>query len=141
MEFKTDAGKLKLIILNLLDNGIKFSPMGGSVEIVSSCSQGILEVAIRDYGIGIEEKNLAFIFDRFKRINTDVNTLNGGYGLGLTVAKAMLEALEGTIEVHSKVGEGSQFIVRIPEAKAVDEVEGFAADANEFMFDSDNEIF
>ncbi|TCN63880.1 sensor histidine kinase [Acetobacteroides hydrogenigenes] len=141
MEFKTDAGKLKLIILNLLDNGIKFSQMGGRVEIVSSCSQGILEVAIRDYGIGIEEKNLAFIFDRFKRINTDVNTLNGGYGLGLTVAKAMLEALEGTIEVHSKVGEGSQFIVRIPEAKAADEVEGFAADANEFMFDSDNEIF
>jgi signal transduction histidine kinase len=140
-EFKTDAGKLKLIFLNLLDNSIKFSNAGGVVEVSLRCENGFLEVILTDNGIGIEEENLKLIFDRFKRINTDINTLNVGYGLGLTVAKAMLEALDGTIEVFSRAGNGSRFTVRIPEAVVADEIDGFAFDANEIMFDSDNEIF
>ena len=140
-EFKTDAEKLKLIFLNLLDNGIKFSKAGGLIEVTMSCESGFLEITLVDNGIGIDEDNLKSIFDRFKRINTNINTLNVGYGLGLTVAKAMLEVLEGTIEVSSKAGEGSRFTVRIPEAMVLDEVDGFAFDTNEIMFDSDNEIF
>lgn len=140
-EFKTDAEKLKLIFLNLLDNGIKFSKAGGLIEVTLSCDNGFLEITLVDNGIGIDEDNLKGIFDRFKRINTNINTLNVGYGLGLTVAKAMLEVLDGTIEVVSNAGEGSRFTVRIPEALVVDEVDGFAFDTNEIMFDSDNEIF
>lgn len=140
-EFKTDADKLKLVFLNLLDNGIKFSKAGGHIEVTMSCANGFLEITLADNGIGIDEDNLKSIFDRFKRIDTNINTLNVGYGLGLTVAKAMLEVLEGTIEVSSKAGEGSRFTVRIPEALVVDEVDGFAFDTNEIMFDSDNEIF
>ncbi|WP_320051873.1 HAMP domain-containing sensor histidine kinase [uncultured Acetobacteroides sp.] len=139
--FKTDADKLKLVFLNLLDNGIKFSKTGGHIEVTMSCANGFLEITLADNGIGIDEDNLKSIFDRFKRIDTNINTLNVGYGLGLTVAKAMLEVLEGTIEVSSKAGEGSRFTVRIPEALVVDEVDGFAFDTNEIMFDSDNEIF
>jgi Signal transduction histidine kinase len=140
-EFKTDAEKLKLIFLNLLDNSIKFSRTGGVVNVALSCTNGFLDITLADDGIGINEENLQSIFDRFKRVNNDINTLNVGYGLGLTVAKAMLEALGGSIEVSSKAGEGSRFSVRIPEAVMVDEVDGFAFDANEIMFDSDNEIF
>jgi two-component system, OmpR family, phosphate regulon sensor histidine kinase PhoR len=140
-EFRTDAEKLKLIFLNLLDNGIKFSKTGGLIEITLACKDRILEIVLSDNGIGIDDENLRIIFDRFKRINTDINTQNVGYGLGLTVAKAMLDALDGTIEVSSKAGDGTCFTIRIPEAMADNEVEGFAFDANEIMFDSDNEVF
>lgn len=139
--FITDADKLRLIFLNLLDNSIKFSNKDDRVEVRLSCENGLLEITLVDHGIGIDENDLNFIFDRFKRINTSINTLNVGYGLGLTVAKAMLEVLNGTIEVRSEKGAGSIFIVTIPETVLPNELEGFASDANEILFDSDDEIF
>lgn len=140
-EFRTDADKLKLILLNLLDNSIKFSQKDGRVEVALSCENGILEITLTDNGIGIDEEDLKFIFDRFKRINTDINTQNVGYGLGLTVAKAMLEVLNGSIAVRSQKGAGTSVTVTIPETPASGELDGFAADTNGIMFDFDNEIF
>ena len=140
-EFKTDADKLKLIFLNLLDNSIKFSNKDGRVEVSLSCKNGFLEMVLVDHGAGIDEDDLKFIFDRFKRINSDINTQNVGYGLGLTIVKAMLEVLNGSIEVRSRKGEGTSVTVTIPEVQASSELDGFAADTNEIMFDLDNEIF
>lgn len=139
--FRTDAAKLRLIISNLLDNCVKFSNAGGCIEVGVASEDGVLSISLKDNGIGIDEEHLQSIFDRFKRINSSINTLNMGYGLGLTVAKAMLEALDGTIEVSSKLGKGTCYKVQIPEVIASDGVEGFATDINEFMFDSDSEIF
>lgn len=139
--FRTDAEKLQLIFANLLDNCIKFSKPDSNIDITAVCENGILKITFTDYGIGIEEKDQLHIFNRFKRVNSDINTLNSGHGLGLSVTKAMLDILEGNIKFSSKKNNGSTFIISIPEALADNEMEGFASDGNEFLFTSDNEIF
>lgn len=139
--FNTDPEKLRLIISNLLNNSIKYSNAASKIEIKGWIEDGKLKLAVKDYGIGIDKKNLEVIFDRFKRLDSSIHSHNPGHGLGLSVTKALLDSIDGTIDIVSKRNIGSVFTISIPEGVA-NEQDGFALDGNEFIFDdSEDEIF
>jgi signal transduction histidine kinase len=140
--FKTDPEKLKLILSNLLSNSIKYSNAANKIEIKGWIEEGrSLKVTVKDYGVGIDKENLELIFDRFKRLDNTINSINTGHGLGLSVSKAMADALNGEIEIASKRNIGSLFTVAIPEGQAEDS-DGFAFDGNEFIFEGGgDEVF
>jgi signal transduction histidine kinase len=136
--FKTDPEKIKLILSNLLSNAIKFSFEKQTIDLRAWMEENKLFVAVEDYGTGISEENQKKIFDRFKRLDTGINSLNRGHGLGLSINKAILDLLKGTIDIQSELGKGSKFIISIPEA--ISNTTGFSTDGNEFLFDEE-EIF
>ncbi len=130
--FKTDPEKLKLIFSNLFRNAINFSHEGGEVDIDITMLDGKLSLRVKDYGIGISKENHAIIFDRFNRLDSGINSLNRGHGLGLSVSKAIIDLLKGQIEIESEIGQGACFTLIIPES--TEPSEGFASDANEAFF-------
>jgi signal transduction histidine kinase len=136
--FKTDPEKIKLILSNLLSNAIKFSFEKQTINLRVWLEETNLFVAVEDKGTGISEENQKKIFDRFKRLDTGINSLNRGHGLGLSINKAILDLLKGSIDIQSEIGKGSKFTINIPEAKS--DTAGFSTDGNEFLFE-DEEIF
>lgn len=111
----TDDIKLKQVIINLLTNAIKFTEKGSvafGFEIDEE--QGLINFTIRDTGLGIDEDNHKHIFDRFKRVDSDISIKVGGLGLGLAISKAYIDLLGGSISLESRVGEGSTFYFSIP---------------------------
>jgi signal transduction histidine kinase/CheY-like chemotaxis protein len=111
----TDDIKLKQVLINLLTNAIKFTD-DGEVTFGYEVDEanGLINFKVADTGLGIDEDNHKFIFDRFKRVDSDISIKVGGLGLGLAISKAYVELLGGTISLSSKVGEGSQFYFSIP---------------------------
>ena len=137
--FKTDSEKLKLILSNLINNALKYSYKDSKVIIRVSIEDDILHISVQDFGTGISEKNQKIIFERFKRLDSGINSINRGHGLGLSITKALLDVLDGDITIDSKKGEGSTFSISLPEAKNM--VEGFSGEGNDIFFDDDDEIF
>ncbi|MDH5603015.1 MAG: HAMP domain-containing histidine kinase, partial [Cyclobacteriaceae bacterium] len=133
--FKTDAEKLKSIITNLLMNAIEFSPPASTITIdISISEERVLELKITDEGEGIPEESLEVIFDRFVQLDTGSTKMHLGHGVGLAVVKSLLEFMEGSIELSSKLKQGSTFTVHLPEGHTEDELDEFAGSGNEFMF-------
>lgn len=140
--FKTDPEKLRLIIANLLSNAIKFSYEEGFIDIDVNKQENKLIIAVTDKGEGISAANLKTIFDRFKRGDSGISSVRRGHGLGLSVTKALLDMLNGEIDVETKPEKGSKFIITVPEAET--EITGMAMDDNEIFFDEDqgdDEVF
>jgi signal transduction histidine kinase len=137
--FKTDPEKFKLILANLLSNAINFSFEGGTIEITTKMDGSTLMLSVRDHGVGISKENQKIIFDRFKRLDSGINSLNRGHGLGLSVNKAIIEMLNGKIQIESELGKGACFTILIPESEVT--TSDFASEANETFFDSDEETF
>ena len=108
----TDEHLLKNILINLLSNGIKYSPEGKNVELHTNIENGKIQVQVKDYGIGIPESEQQHMFTRFFRAN-NVETIQGT-GLGLTIVKRYLDLMDGKIWFESKEGEGTTFFVEIP---------------------------
>lgn len=102
------------LMLNLLDNAIKYTPSGGRVEVSVRKRDGFGEVVISDTGVGIPPHAQKRIFDRFYRVDKARSRASGGTGLGLSIARAIVEAHEGRISVASEVGKGSVFVVQLP---------------------------
>ena len=123
----TDEIKLKQIIINLVTNAIKFTDEGYvafGYEI--DRKNELIKFVIKDSGLGIDEKNHKFIFDRFRSVDNDLSIKLGGLGLGLAISKAYVEMLGGKISLESNVGIGSIFSFTIPlkvskELKIIDE--------------------
>jgi heavy metal sensor kinase len=109
-----DGGRLKQVIVNLLDNAIKFTPRGGIVTVRTQArdDDGILEV--RDSGIGIPADDLAHVFDRFYRVDAARSREDGGAGLGLSIVRSICSAHGAEIEVDSATGSGSCFRLKFP---------------------------
>lgn len=78
-----------------------------------------MNISIQDFGTGISEKNQNIIFERFKRLETSINSINQGHGLGLSIAKALINVLGGSIDVKSQKGEGTTFTITVPESDAI----------------------
>jgi signal transduction histidine kinase len=102
------------MLLNLVSNAIKYTPVGGEVKINLSVNayQGI--ITIQDTGIGIPSADIPHIFDRFYRVNSDRSRHTGGSGLGLAIALAIVQAHKGKLEVESQVDVGTKFTVFLP---------------------------
>ncbi len=139
--FKTDSEKFKLIISNLLSNAIKFSK-GAKIEIKVTFANKDLVVSVKDYGIGISTNNKNIIFDRFTRLDSGINSINRGHGLGLSVIKAFIDLFDGDIKIESQIGKGSTFTVIIPAPDDAQHIDGYSSEGNELFFnDGDMEIF
>ncbi len=138
LRFKTDSEKLRLILSNLVENAVKYSK-NDKIIIKREVRDGVLTVSVQDFGIGISDNNKQIIFDRFKRLDTGINSINRGHGLGLSINKALLDFLSGEIKIDSIKNVGSTFTVNIPEA--VPDAESFSADGSDYIFENDDEIF
>jgi heavy metal sensor kinase len=115
-----DRVRLREVVVNLLDNAIKYTPEGGAVHlrVRSAGGRALLEVA--DTGIGIPGEALAHVFDRFYRVGRAVSGAPDGAGLGLSIVKSICNAHGGEVEVESAPGKGSRFRVKLPLAEAKD---------------------
>lgn len=111
-----DKNSMRQILLNLLDNAIKYNRPNGTITISASCSYDAVQVEVADSGIGIAEKDLSRIFERFYRTDKARSRELGGTGLGLSIVKHLLAAQGGTISVESTLGEGSIFRFSLPKA-------------------------
>jgi heavy metal sensor kinase len=111
-----DADRLRQLLLNLVDNGIKYTPGGGSVTLKLLRNDGWVQVAVEDTGVGISSDDLPLVFDRFYRADRS-RTGAGGSGLGLAIARWIAEAHNGRLEVDSVPNAGSEFTLWLPEAR------------------------
>lgn len=136
--FKIDPEKLRLILSNLLSNAIKFSYEGKSIDIETKKDGINLIISVKDYGTGISSENQKIIFDRFKRLDSGINSIHRGHGLGLSINKALLDLLNGSIDIQSELEKGTNFTITIPENES--QVSGFAFDGNELFFDEERDF-
>jgi len=111
---QADAEGLRRALLILIDNAAKYTPPGGSVTVSIETSNGLAVASVSDTGIGIAEGDTAHIFDRFWRADKARSREQGGAGLGLSIAKWIVEMHRGSIDVESKLGKGSTFWIRVP---------------------------
>lgn len=109
-----DKDKFKRVIYNLLSNALKYSKKSGEVLVTLSALKDTIIIGIKDNGIGISEKDLPFIFERFYRSDESRNKNTGGTGIGLTIVKNIVEAHKGTIKVTSSLGVRITFIINLP---------------------------
>jgi two-component system phosphate regulon sensor histidine kinase PhoR len=111
-----DEEALAEILDNLVDNAIKYTPAGGTIQLRWSADNGIAILEVADTGVGIPEKDLPRIFERFYRVDKARSRELGGTGLGLSIVKHLVHALHGGIAVESELGAGSTFTIRVPKA-------------------------
>jgi PAS domain S-box-containing protein len=109
-----DHAKLEQVVANLLDNAIKFTPSGGRITIALQREGSSIKTSIRDSGIGIPPEKRSKIFERFYRIEWGLSSMQKGTGLGLYIAKNLIEMHGGQIGVNSEVGKGSEFYFILP---------------------------
>ncbi|HEV2297270.1 MAG TPA: ATP-binding protein [Candidatus Acidoferrales bacterium] len=111
-----DAGLLREVLQNLLDNAVQYTQAGGRIEVSAAADNGFIVVTVSDTGIGIPQADQARIFERFYRVDAARSREVGGTGLGLSIAKHIVESHGGRIWVDSEVGQGSRFHFSMPVA-------------------------
>jgi hypothetical protein len=109
-----DQESMSQVWINLIHNSIKFTPSGGTITIQLKEHETLVEVRIRDSGIGISEEQKQHVFERFYKADSSRNRAYGGSGLGLAIVKKVLDLHQGEIKIESEEGNGTEFIVRIP---------------------------
>jgi signal transduction histidine kinase len=117
---RTDEGRLRQILVNLVRNAVKFTPSGGRIEIgVRAVDNGaVVELTVSDTGIGIKPENIALCLEPFGRVNDGLSGSQEGIGLGLHLSKRFAELLEGTLVITSEFGHGTTVAIRLPRHKA-----------------------
>jgi signal transduction histidine kinase len=113
-----DRDKLEKILLNLIFNALKFTPSGGRVSLRAEKQGEELVLTLSDTGMGISEKNLPFVFDRFWQADGSSKRKYQGVGIGLALVKELAEIQAGKVDVQSQEGKGTTFTVRLPYRKA-----------------------
>ncbi|MEP6621037.1 MAG: two-component regulator propeller domain-containing protein [bacterium] len=121
-----DAEQLEKVLLNLLSNALKFTEPGGAVEITVARDGHAAVVRVRDTGVGIAREQVERVFDRFFQGDASATRRYEGTGIGLALAKELVELHGGTIDVASTPGEGSTFTVRLPIGNVADDATPFA---------------
>jgi two-component system, OmpR family, phosphate regulon sensor histidine kinase PhoR len=110
---RADAKALEQVLVNLLDNAVKYTPEGGSVELTGRNEASRVELSVRDTGLGIEAKHLPRLFERFYRVDRGRSREMGGTGLGLSIVRHLVSAMGGDVRVQSHLGLGSTFTVTL----------------------------
>lgn len=106
--------RVEQLLINLTENAVKYNKPGGSVTVQVFSNGQEANVTISDTGIGIAEENLPRLFERFYRVDKGRSRQMGGTGLGLAIVKHIVRSMNGEIEVHSKLGEGTEFLITLP---------------------------
>jgi len=127
---KGDPTRLNQILTNLCSNAVKFTDKGRiSINVDKPANSDFIRFRIKDTGIGIPEDKLHLLFGNFKQIDSSTFRKYGGTGLGLAISKTLIELQGGKVEVKSKVGEGSEFIIYIPyELGSAEELQSLTVD-------------
>jgi two-component system sensor histidine kinase SenX3 len=114
IEIACDRRQMRSALMNLLDNAIKYSGPGQSIEVGAQVEGDRLELVVRDHGIGIPTRDLERIFERFYRVDRARSRDTGGTGLGLAIVRHVVQAHGGEVTVTSSEGEGSTFTIQVP---------------------------
>lgn len=131
--FRTDAAKLQLVLINVIHNAIEFSQEGCQIKVEAKIVQDQLEILIRDKGPGIDHLKKEEIYNRFNQLEDGLTRNHHGNGLGLSVTKALVEIINGTIDFYSETGRGTEFRITLREFDHA----GFMSD----LFMEGNELF
>src|SRR5437763_285206 len=115
-----DSDKLRQVLINLIDNAVKYSPDGGRIDVAVEARDGGVRSSIRDEGIGMAPLELRRIFGKFYRVDPALTRGVGGTGLGLYICRELVRRMEGRLSVRSEEGKGSTFIVELPVQAAGD---------------------
>lgn len=135
-----DLEKFQIIVSNLLANAIEYSIDGGSVEILYSVGcDGCLQFSVQDHGVGIAIEDQQRIFDRFVQLETGTTRLHMGHGLGLSITKAIVDLMQGSINLDSTPGHGTLFTVVLPPCSLLDDTDSLLEAGNLFLFDDMSE--
>jgi signal transduction histidine kinase len=113
-----DADRLRQVLINLIENAVKYSPNGGRVEVEIKPLASSVRVAIRDEGIGIPQTEQQRVFGKFYRVDPHLSRGVGGTGLGLYICRELVRRMQGRVWLDSREGEGSTFFVDLPLARA-----------------------
>jgi two-component system phosphate regulon sensor histidine kinase PhoR len=114
---RCDPPRLRQVLVNLVENAIKYSPSGGRIEVRVIDGQDELRIEVRDEGLGIPPSEQARIFEKFYRLDADMTRGVGGSGLGLYISREIVEQMGGTLSVRSTRGVGSTFSVTLPRVR------------------------
>lgn len=117
-----DLNHLERILLNILSNSIKFNRENGNVDVNMSFDEKYVNISIKDTGIGIPKDKIGLLFDRFKKINNRLTKVNEGSGIGLFIANELVKINGGEMQVNSELGEGTEFIIKMPIKRFENEV-------------------
>ena len=109
-----DKEKISQVIINLISNAIRYTNLNGEILIKLYKKSDFIKIIVKDNGIGIPEESLDYIFERFYRVDKSRCRNTGGTGVGLTICKSIVDLHKGKIEVKSKLNEGSEFIITLP---------------------------
>ena len=107
-----DYERMKLVLRNVIDNALKYS--SGKVEIKITENNDDVLISVTDKGVGISEEDLKFIFEPFYRSDPSRSRRTGGFGLGLSICKKVMDAHKGKIEISSRVNEGTEVVITFP---------------------------
>ena len=116
-----DPEKIERVVLNLISNAIKFSDEGDEIFVEIKDKNEFVEISVKDNGIGIEDKYMDMIFDRFKQVDKSLSRNAEGTGIGLSLVKSIVELHGGSISAESESGKGSKFTVILPTKKVMQE--------------------
>jgi signal transduction histidine kinase len=109
---------LALLVRNLIDNAVRYTPSGGRVDVSVSAEDGQVVLRVADTGMGIPQRDLSRVFERFYRVDRARSRETGGTGLGLAIVRHVAENHGGEVTVQSELSAGSTFVVRLPVAAA-----------------------
>jgi signal transduction histidine kinase len=115
-EVMADPSRLVQVLTNLLDNARKYTPAGGQIEVSAALNERVVRLAVRDTGIGIRPEDQARLFTQFFRSDDDAVRSQPGWGLGLNVARQLIEQMGGRIGMQSRPEGGSEFWFTLPVA-------------------------
>ena len=133
--------RVEQMLINLVDNGIKYNKPGGSVTVKVFDNEKNVNLLVSDTGIGIAEEHIPRLFERFYRVDKGRSRSMGGTGLGLAIVKHIVMSMNGLIEVHSKLGEGTEFLVTLPKEAPVVEKKAQPAHPQEDIFEDTEENY
>lgn len=114
LKIEANRNRIKQLLINLMDNAIKYNKIGGSVMVKAQSLGGQIEIHVKDTGIGIPEEHTHRIFERFYRVDKGRSREIGGTGLGLSIVKHIAQLYDGYVNIESEEGKGSDFIVTLP---------------------------
>jgi len=114
---RADHRRIRQVLLNLLSNGVKFTPPGGEVRATAAIEDGVLVIRVIDNGIGIAAEDIPTALERFGQIDSDLARRYEGTGLGLPLSKCLMEHHDGTLEIESEAGRGTTVSIRFPEER------------------------
>ncbi len=131
--FSTDARMVRLILINLLGNAVKFGSEAGRVDVSAKVVKNTLKLIVRDDGEGIAKVDQDTVFDRFRQLDSGTTKIHRGHGLGLSIVRSLVEMLDGELHISSAKGKGCVVTITLPQPDV--EVKDVAQEGNLFIFD------